>query len=235
MQPSAISITDEALNNKELLRTLLKMVNESPSMRKEFESILFNGKPLSAKHKHTGPYYKQIYGEQLKPFLDLLLEEEKKEDGKKSLLFHYEKYPSLTKNTLYHRVAQSFLYVCREMDADGIYTSLHKRTIIAREDNCIAIHLQYKLLANDKLTATIGEIKERASDRKGERNPDWKQKVDDFLECNGVVEEGKPPELMLTDLRLSPIDIEWFNNMIAPLDNFAGRAEKTKIVLRKIA
>lgn len=210
--------TDTLAKMQELVAPLT-----NPELRKKLYAAV-DGEPP---HKTSSPnreahwnrrtvmsYYKEPFAKELQVVLDgMLLDEEDRE-------FRFVDFPRYTKNTLYAKINQSWLYLVDCLDPDKKYVALRQRTEIKTTKTGIRI----------KFTTPGSEIPLHAVKVEKEVfTHKWKDKFDDFVE-NGKIGE----KLHLTKLSLSEEDIQDLKMSLYSIDSILHRITTSEIKLIKI-
>ena len=150
---------------------LFREVIKDANRRKQLMSVLSNERPRKWKKNTVAPYYKALYGEQMKAVFDAMLLDRKDRE------FKYEEFPTLSRNTLYLRVNQSRLYLVEEMDPEGVYKKFAECISITREKTGILLSIPEDFKSPSK--PFVPDIVDAVADN-------WEADLDTFLE------ESKP-------------------------------------------
>ncbi len=154
-------------NNK--VEELLRLFRDYPQIR---EAALQQAGPRGRQ-----PYYKREYAEQIRRFVDEMIEEEKK-GVYLDRRFLYTSFPHLEKETLRQTIEQSVRYLVDNMDpsADKIYGVWRSRVEIQKGK--ASVRVVWKKNIQQDITKLIAEVENKVE----LKSNTWQGKVDEYLE-----------------------------------------------------
>jgi len=200
-EDTATTKTEEIPLDYETFFLLFKEVIKDVNKRKQLAAIISDERPKRWKKNTVAPYYKELYGMQMKAVFDAMILDRKDRE------FKYQEFPTLSRNTLYLRVNQSRLYLLEELDPDGVYKRFSECISITREKTGIRLSIPEDFKNPDKpFVPDIAESEEEANK--------WEDELTDFLE------NGKPGEVFLRkNLAISDEKQQEINDSMAALSN----------------
>ena len=189
------------------------------------ESILLlkrekSNKPKISRHLKRMTYYRERFALQMKAIIDEMILESGKGEFKERF-FKYESYQDvLTKNSLYLKISQSWLYLRNELDPEGIYKRFAEQICIVRRKD--GIRIQYQKDDTSELIADI-VVPEK------EQRKEYMSKIEEFLDTAKEGDEITIPQLRLTDEEISNVEAS-----VCQLENFIYKILPNKIWMVKI-
>ena len=105
--------------------------NILPSPSNIQPQVVTRNRPAGWSRKSCAPYYKEIYGKQIKREVDKMITSDNPIIWRFSVWCNGD--TSMTENTLYTRINQSIRYLLEMMDDDGKYKKWYQSVRISRE------------------------------------------------------------------------------------------------------
>lgn len=172
---------------------------------------------LLKQRNHNMPYYKSHFAQEIKFVLDRMIA------NKRTQEFRYVDYPRLSKHSLYLKVYQSFLWLIDFQDPDGAYITLRNQVDIKKCPQGVRI----KHVNSDPSPLNVAE----EVDETVEIIPEWRTKMDDFIE-----KAAHGEKLVLDKLKLKPEEVEELTEQSIKLMREYGilmKVSETRIVIVK--
>lgn len=155
-------------------------------------------KPTGWSRHSNAPYFKAEYADQLKKWVDKQIET----GGK--IIYRWDRFPDISKNTLYHKVNQSIRFLIEQMDtADRKYFHWYVRVKVSRTE--MGIEIQYRTDVNG-----VPDFNPELSEPDINK-PVWKQQLDIWLES-----DNKQP-FIRENLTLNPDEIKQLKTELSGL------------------
>ncbi len=176
--------------------------------------LVVRKRPIGWGRKSYSTYYRQEYAEQMKKELDSIIE------TKKGKLFPYDRFPSMSSQSLYLRINHSIHFVLDYLDPDGKYAKLW-REIKTEKIKGRGVIIKYRDFITDEL---IGEEYVAKADK-----VKWKQKIDIYLESDEV----KP--LHIDNLILSASEVEEVKRELDGVESIKFSVTCKEIKIIKVA
>jgi hypothetical protein len=212
-----VELPDRDTDAGKMLQTFLDLMQDEKG-RKLFTRMLRQAKienvrPIYWSKRARAPYYRRRFAEEIKSVIDRLL------DDKRDKIFLYASFPTLSKNSLYLKIHQAFLFLVEEMDDEKMtYRNAKDNIAITKESTGILL----TWVPNSPALTTAEDAKDNLI-----RN-EWKNQLDKFLE---QAEQGE--KLSLTGLHLTQDDLDTLDISLCQLKNFAYKLSPREIhVLR---
>jgi hypothetical protein len=209
---------NEQDNLDEKMKERLHQIFPSPHVASAMVDAIVHNRPAGWSRKSNAPYYKEIYGKQMKADIDKMIV------SGKDLVFRYETWCDetfgMTPNTLYCRVNQSIRYVIEQMDADGKYRNWYERVRITREPkNGVVIRFIAGLSDINPMSADIIEPKDEGRHR-------WLHRMDEWLESDDTI------PFCAEGLAMSPEEMDKVRIQLQQLVGiqYSIRSESVKII-----
>ena len=203
--------------NENSLRLLAELQKTLPA---DFKHNLTQAVLGNIPTKPAMPYYKEEFALQLKPVLDEMLEQQDV-----NRVFNYSNFPTITAQTLYLRITQSWLWLSRHHPNKEAYARLRGQCEVRRRSDGIVIFRR----SNDSMDSSMKTHMQAATETafKGQRG--WKNDVEKFLE------EGEAgTKLKLENLSLSGEDIALLETQLSNLQNIRSIIRHDRIVVMKL-
>lgn len=184
--------------NEEIARRLQQVFVNPDVAAKVVEAIVPSNKPKGWSHKASAPYFKEIYGQQMKDIFDALIA-----NPNQDFMYDYKTYAQygLSSTTTYLRVNQSIRYLLEKMDPDGKYQKFYHEKILIKKERNVGVRIC--VLPEFRVQTVAEHLAARAVIPKFE-GPAWRKKMEDWLE---KAQPGDKP-FVQEGLALTPEEIQ---------------------------
>lgn len=202
------------------IKSRLKDIFPDATVQSKIVNMVVSKRPLGWSHKSNAPYFKEIFGKQLKSEIDKMM------SSGEGIIFRYSKWCNdqngMTPNTLYTRINQSIRYVLECLDPDGIYKQWYQTVRIKREPN-LGVCVRYIPGFNEEgINGFVGETIIGSDE-----GPRWKREMDEWIEGD----DRKP--FIQENLALTPTEITELKIQIAQLSNIMSSITSSCVKLIK--
>lgn len=190
----------------------IKKLN-NPTTPVEKKHTISEQQQLIEKRKLTMPYYRERFGKEVKKAVDAIIT-----DGK-NRVYKYSDFKNISKNSLYLRISQSFLYLVDNLDEPPDFKYDKYRELITLRKYPDGVHLE--------LIPPLDKEPEVSSEIVPQPAREWKSKLEDFI-ANGKINQ----KLSIKDINLDHEDIEEAKMMLFGLDDqFLYKIKKDEIII----
>ena len=188
-------------------------------------NALFNSpsRPKISRHKKRMTYYRERFALQMKSIIDGMIDESNR--GVFNERFFKYDGNILSKNSLYLKITQSWLYLRDELDPNGVYKKFAEMICIVRLKEGIRLRYQKDVADTSELKAIV--INEGSPT---EQKSDIHSRIEYFLN-NAKVDE----ELVINNILISEKEISDIESSICTLENFTYKILTNKIWIAKIS
>jgi len=220
------------LSKEQLLELLLAFQSliKTPEGQQLFvQKINQSNNTLIQRRTNSMPYYREKFARELKVTIDAMLED------KKNRIYLYKNFKTISHNSLYLRIHQSFLFLIDNLDEgpEYKYAKARESITISKRSDGILLELVDSLGQPDTISREdTKQVKEKPSDSSVilKDRKSWKELVDNFI-SNGEINS----RLVINDIWLNEEDIEIANSMFLGLeDQFIYKIRKESIVIIRI-
>ena len=174
----------------------------NPKIAAKIVNLVTSAKPVGWAHHSNAPYYKALYANELKPFVDKMLED------KQDILYRYSVWcaepTGMSPQTLYIRVNQSIRYLIDFMDDDQhTYASWYEFARVERIRN-LGVRISYPpgFGNSDGVKMVPESVSPKVT------KPEWFRKMDEWLEDGDNFEPFVKEGLALSNDEIMDIKIK---------------------------
>ena len=164
------------------------------------------------------PYYKEHFAREIQPYLDKMIVD------RKPLEWRFCDFPHFTRRTLFHKIYQSFLWLCDCDENCAKYIELRNQVEISRKYKS-GIRILFQRISSPGEFKPLEVDPDEPTDK---AIPKWRSRVDEFLSTGEV-----GTSLHLTRLKLTSEDVEDLHLQLANLSNVIGRVSRDEIKIIK--
>jgi hypothetical protein len=182
-------MSDPSLSPKQIV-----LSSADPSVAHIVEALV-KKRPIGWSHTSQASYYKQRYALWIKKNIDAMIAD------KKTRVYRYDVWTSLSHNSLYFRINQSVGYLLDNLDPNGIYKEWKESIDITRKAG-IGVIMRYQK-AED-----VGYDAEVISEDTLKSRPRWMETMDKWLEIPGAKDPFIREGLILTNQQVEQIKME---------------------------
>jgi len=186
----------------------IKPAFSNPSVAQKLVNLVTSNKPSGWSHKSNAPYFKRIYGAEIKEYIDKMMVD------KQSIVYRYFVWctdeTGIAPTTLYNRINQSIRYLIENMDTpDHKYGQWYETVNISRQHDVGVIIAYIPGFGN------AGEVQLKAESIAPKSSaPVWMRKMDEWIEDNDNLEPFVKEGLGLSQQEIVNIKVK-----LAPLKN----------------
>lgn len=163
---------------------------------KVVDAIVQGPRPAGWSRKSMAPYYKELYGQEMKESLDTIMA------NRIDVIYDYETFEKMgmSRNTVYLRVNQSLRYLMERMDPDHKYAKFYRECLQITKERNVGVRIS---LIPEYRNSQVSEFKPKPVMPKSEA-PLWRRKLEAFLES---AQPGDKPFIQ-EHLALTPEEIK---------------------------
>lgn len=182
------------------LRNSVGKIFPSAQIAEKVVNILTSKKPPGWSSRSNAPYYRKVYAEDIKKYIDIM-----SETGQ-AICFDYETWctveTGVSPATLYNRVNQSIRYLLDYLDADSKYKSWYELVTVERRRD-VGVQITYipGLGPKNQEHNQVAKLTPRMVEAKASK-PVWLRKFDEWIE-----DESETEPFVKENLSLSPEEV----------------------------
>lgn len=203
----------------ETIKDTIKKIFVNPEVSQRAVDLLVpsKNKPQGWSRRSNAPYFKEEYALQMKLELDKMMVDQQ------DRVYHYDKWPHMTPNSVYLRINQSLRYLTTFLDPNGIYARFLQSVSVKRKRG---YGVEMKFISH--LLGT-NEFSPQSVVPSAE-TPRWKQRIEEWLERS---EPGSEP-LIIENLMLTLEEVRALKLEFAGLQTVQHSITATTIKLIKV-
>ncbi len=203
----------------------VKKIFVDPKVSQKIVELVTSDKPAGWSNKSNAPYYKRVYAEEIRPFIDNMMK-----DGQ-DILYRYSTWctdtSGVSRATLYNRINQSIRYLVERLDPQHIYSEWLERVVITRQSD-VGVIISY-VPGLGPNGGNVPTMKPESVVPKVARAI-WERKMDEWLE-----DETNYEPFVKEGLALSQQEVVNLIAKVAQLSNVQYSITESYVKLIKIA
>jgi len=203
-------------------KQLAKQIFVNPKIAERIVNIATSNKPAGWSHRSNAPYYKRVYGEEIKELIDQMM------SSGQTIVYGYKEFceeSKMSPQTLYNRVNQSLRYLIECMDTPDHKYAQWSELVKVERVRGVGVTISYVVgLGPDSEEKVKAKLVEPKSSK-----PVWERKMDEWLEDSDNFEPYVKENLALT-----PDEIVSLKIRINALENIEASITTDRVALIRL-
>lgn len=179
----------------------LRKIFSDPKTSAKVADVLLNDRPVGWGRRSNAPYFKESYGLQMKETLDQMMKDHI------DVWYPYKEYQEkygIGRDTLYLRINQSLRYLFEKLDdTEHTYARFYEKLETSRERG-LGVVIRFRPEFSDPEVANFQPRQVIPP----EEIPEWKEKIDRFLESSETGRTLHIEKLALTVNQIAEIKVQ---------------------------
>jgi hypothetical protein len=208
------------------IHNVAKQIFVNPTVATRIVNLVTSNKPVGWSSRSNAPYFKKIYADEIKPYIDQMMID------KQDIIYRYSVWctdeTNMTPQTVYNRVNMSIRYILDPrfgMDTDHTYADWYELVHVARVKG-LGVVISYipGFGNNDNVNLKPESVSPK------ETKPLWYRKMDDWLEDVDNFEPYVKENLALSESEIVDLKIR-----LSGLSNIQSSITESKVAIIRIS